>query len=141
MLYSFAFILDPRSKMRGFNKLLILLSQLNGNDYSCYLTEVKAELSVIFSKYDDKFGGVRLQRGAQPSPTGKKKTAWGKIYSDDASDSGTSTSSSDLGASLSSTFSLHRRSSASALLQAATSGASLAATSELSAYLDNDTIN
>ena len=73
MLYSFAFILDPRSKMRGFNKLLILLSQLNGNDYSCYFTEVNAELSVIFSKYDDKFGGVRLQRGAQPNPTGKKK--------------------------------------------------------------------
>jgi len=127
--------------MRGFNKLLILLSQLNGNDYSCYLTEVRAELSVIFSKYDDKFGGVRLQKGAQPSPTGKKKTPWGKIYSDDASDSGTSTSSSDLRASVGSTFSLHRRSSASALLQAATSGASLAAISELSTYLDSDIVN
>ena len=82
-----------------------------------------------------------MQRGAQPSPTGKKKTAWGKIYSDDASDSGTSTSSSDLGASLSSTFPLHRRSSASVLLQAATSGASLAAISELSTYLDSDIVN
>ena len=69
------------------------------------------------------------------------KTAWGKIYNDDASDSGTSTSSSDLGASLSSTFSLQRRSSASALLQAATSGASLAAISELSTYLDSDIVN
>jgi len=141
MLYSFAFILDPRAKLKGFTNVLRLLSHLNGNDYSCYLTEVRAELSVIFSKYDDKFGGVRLQRGAQPSPTGKKKTAWGKIYSDDASDSGTSTSSSDLRASVGSTFSLHRRSSASALLQAATSGASLAAISELSTYLDSDIVN
>ena len=64
MLYSFAFILDPRAKMKGFYKLLVHLSRLNGNDYSCYLTEVRAELSVVFSKYDDKFGGVRLQRGA-----------------------------------------------------------------------------
>ena len=71
----------------------------------------------------------------------RKKLLGGKIYSDDASDFGTSTSSSDLGASLSSTFSLHRRSSASALLQAATSTASLAATSELSAYLDSDIVN
>ena len=74
---------------------------------------------------------------AQPSPTGKKKTAWGKIYNDDASDSGTGSGSPSLGF----TSSLHRRSSASALLQAATSGASLAATSELSAYLDSDTVN
>ena len=36
---------------------------------------------------------------------------------------------------------MHRRSSASALLQAATSTASLAATSELSAYLDSDIVN
>ena len=77
MLYSFAFILDPRAKMKGFNKLLIHLSRLNSNDYSCYLTEIRAELSVIFAKYDDKFGGARLQRGSQPGPTGKKKTVWG----------------------------------------------------------------
>ena len=36
---------------------------------------------------------------------------------------------------------MHRRSSASALLQAATSGASLAAISELSTYLDSDIVN
>jgi hypothetical protein len=27
--------------------------------YACYLTEVSAKLSVIFYKYDDKFGAVR----------------------------------------------------------------------------------
>ena len=65
------------------------------------------------------------------------KTAWGKIYNDDASDSGTGSGSPSLGF----TSSLHRRSSASALLQAATSGASLAAISELSTYLDSDIVN
>jgi hypothetical protein len=40
MLYVFAFILDPRAKMKGFSNVFRLLSQLNGNDYSYYLTEV-----------------------------------------------------------------------------------------------------
>ena len=40
-----------------------------------------------------------------------------------------------------STSSLHRRTSASALLQVATSGASLSSGSDLSAYLDSDTVN
>ena len=48
MLYSFAFILDPRAKMRGFTNVLRLLSQFNGADYSCYLTEIRAEFCDIF---------------------------------------------------------------------------------------------
>jgi hypothetical protein len=75
MLYAFVFILDPRTKMKGFSNIFRLLSQLNGNDYSCYLTEVRAELSIIFGKYNEKFDAVRLQRAAQPDPTGKKRTA------------------------------------------------------------------
>ena len=75
------------------------------------MTEVRAELSVIFAKYDEKFGGVRLQRTAQPGPTGKKKTAWGRIFGGESSSSGTSLGSG-------STSSLHRRTSASALLHA-----------------------
>ena len=145
MLYSFAFILDPRAKLKGFTNVLRLLSQLNGNDYLCYLTEVRAELSVIFAKYDEKFGGVRLQRAAQPGPTGKRKTAWGRIFGGESSSSGSSLSGTTLGSVTSlgsgSTSSLHRRTSASALLQAATSGASLSSGSELSAYLDSDTVN
>jgi hypothetical protein len=47
MFYSFAFILDPRAKMKDFSNILRLLYILNGNDYSCYLTEVRAELSVV----------------------------------------------------------------------------------------------
>jgi hypothetical protein len=90
MLYAFAFILDPRAKMKGFSNVLKLLSELNGNDYSCYLTELGAELSIVFAKYDEKFGAVRLQRVAQPDPIGKKRTAWGKIFGDDASGSSSS---------------------------------------------------
>jgi hypothetical protein len=74
IIYAFVFILDPRAKMKGFSNVFRLLSQLNGNDYSYYLTEVRAELSVIFGKYDEKFGVVRMQRAAQPDPIGKKMT-------------------------------------------------------------------
>ena len=83
MLYIFAFILDPRAKMKGFSNIIMLLSQLNGNDYFCYLTEVRAELSVVFAKYDAKFSSVRMQRVAQPGSIGKKRIAWGKIFRGD----------------------------------------------------------
>ena len=73
MLYSIAFIMDPRAKVRGFNKVLVLLSNLTGTDCSPYLTEVGAELSTMFNKYDDKFGAVRLQRLSQPVSSSKKK--------------------------------------------------------------------
>jgi hypothetical protein len=48
--------------MRGFNNIIALLSQLTHYDYSDSLTSMRAELSVLFNKYDDKFGFVRLQR-------------------------------------------------------------------------------
>ena len=32
MLYYFAFILEPRAKLKGFTNVLRVLSQLNGND-------------------------------------------------------------------------------------------------------------
>jgi hypothetical protein len=54
VVYAFAFILDPRAKMKGFSNILRLLSQLNGNDYSYYLTKVRAELSIVFAKYYEK---------------------------------------------------------------------------------------
>jgi len=143
MLYIFAFILDPRAKMKGFSNIIMLLSQLNGNDYFCYLTDVRAELSVVFAKYDAKFSSVRMQRAATPDPTGKERTAWGKIFGSDATVGSSSAAGlgSRLGSGLGGSSSLHRISSASALLHAATTGASLAAASELSAYMDSDTVN
>ncbi|XP_072148536.1 zinc finger BED domain-containing protein RICESLEEPER 2-like [Setaria viridis] len=81
LLYSFAFILDPRAKVRGFHNVLQLLSQTVGVDYSSYFTEVRTQLHKLFNKYENKFGAVRSQRPAQPSAaTGKKRTAWGKIF-------------------------------------------------------------
>nr|XP_034586551.1 zinc finger BED domain-containing protein RICESLEEPER 2-like [Setaria viridis] len=120
MLYAFAFILDPRAKITGFSNVLQLMSQLTGKDYSSYLTDVRAELSTIFGKYEAKYGSVRMHRATQPGPAGKKKTAWGKIFGSQAASSTYSAAS--LGAGLGSTSvssSLSRRQSASALLQAA----------------------
>ena len=36
MLYSFAFILDPRAKIKGFTSVLRLLSRFNDVDYSLF---------------------------------------------------------------------------------------------------------
>ncbi|KAJ1254814.1 hypothetical protein BS78_K323200 [Paspalum vaginatum] len=66
-LYSIAFILDPRAKLRGFMNILRILSQLGINDYSSYYTDVRAELKNMFNKYDAKFGAVRLQRPSAPT--------------------------------------------------------------------------
>jgi hypothetical protein len=153
-LYAFAFILDPRAKMRGFNNVLALLSQLSHSDYSSYLTSVRAELNDLFNKYDDKFGSVRLQRPSNATPgEGKSKYAWDLVFGGGADCIGTSSSmglSAGLGASSSYGSGLglaagsglrpelSRRTSASALLHAAsTPGIS---GSELAAYLDSDTV-
>jgi hypothetical protein len=42
MLYSFAFVLDPRAKMRGFHKALTLISNLTSTDYANYYEYVYA---------------------------------------------------------------------------------------------------
>jgi hypothetical protein len=74
LLYSFAFILDPRAKMRGFHNVLQLLSQTIGTDYSSYFSEVRTELYKLYNKYESRFGAVRSQRHSQAGgSTGKKK--------------------------------------------------------------------
>jgi hypothetical protein len=144
MLYSFAFILDPRAKIRGFTNVLTLMVNLTGENFSEYLTTVRANLSNTFAKYDNKFGVVRLQRATVPGPAaGKRKTAWGKNFGGNAGGGigagaslasglggGTSLAAAGLsaGASLPTGLgggacSSTRRSLASALLQAAHSGA------------------
>jgi len=79
MLYSFAFILDPRAKLKGFNKLLRLLNKFLGVDYSSYLTEVRAQLNIMYKRYDDKFGTVKRRTPTQPTTAGKKKSDWDDI--------------------------------------------------------------
>ena len=81
LLYSFAFILDPRAKMRGLFRVLELLKESTGCDYTSYYTDVKTEIYKLFNKYERKFGAARSQRVAQPaSHTGKRKQAWGRIF-------------------------------------------------------------
>ena len=145
LLYAFAFILDPRAKMRGFNNVLALMSQLTHSDYSGYLTSVRADLSDLFNKYDDKFGSVRLQRTSNATPgEGKSKYAWDLVFGADGIGSSSSMAlGAGLGAFGASSSSgmvpeLSRRTSASALLHAAsTPGIS---GSELAGYLDSDTV-
>jgi hypothetical protein len=127
LLYSFAFVLDPRAKMRGFHNVLTILSQLLGFDYSNYYSEVRTELYKLYNKYETelyklynkyetKFGAVRGQRNTQATgSTGKTKTAWGKIYGSPATPPGSSTHSS-------------------------TCVTPIAANSELASYLDSDTV-
>ncbi|XP_021321373.1 zinc finger BED domain-containing protein RICESLEEPER 2-like [Sorghum bicolor] len=81
MLYSFAFILDPRAKLRGMQRVLHLLHECSGTDYTAYYADVKTELHKLFEKYLRKYGASRNQRVAGPTPvTGKRKQAWGRIF-------------------------------------------------------------
>ena len=81
LLYSFAFILDPRAKLRGMQRVLHLLTEYTGTDYTTYYADLKTELHKMFEKYLRKFGATRSQRVAGPTPpTGKRKQAWGVIF-------------------------------------------------------------
>jgi hypothetical protein len=74
LLYSFAFILDPRAKLRGMQRVLHLLNEYTGTDYTTYYVDLKTELHKLFEKYLRKFGAARSQRVAGPTPaTGKRK--------------------------------------------------------------------
>ena len=142
LLYSIAFIMDPRAKIKGFSNALRLLSSLTGTDYSAYFTSVRAALSDMFGKYESKFGSIRLARPTHKPSTGKKKAQWGKIFGD-GSTSTTSPGSGlgSVGAGGSFIVPLGRRTSASALLQAASTGGTYGISSELTAYLDSDTVS
>jgi hypothetical protein len=81
MLYSSAFVLDPRAKMRGLYNVLELLSQSNNYNYSTYFADVKTELYKLYAKYETKFGAARPSRTThQSGMMGKRKRAWGKIF-------------------------------------------------------------
>jgi hypothetical protein len=84
MLYSFAFVLDPRAKMRGYHKTLTLIFNLTSIDYANYYKSVRDQLTAIFANYDLRFGGQNLHRKQTPlAGAGKKRKAWGKIYGSD----------------------------------------------------------
>jgi hypothetical protein len=60
LLYYYAFILDPRAKLNGFTKAIHCMSSIMHRDYNAYYQHVESELGNLFSKYDLKFGVVRL---------------------------------------------------------------------------------
>jgi hypothetical protein len=82
MLYSFAFVLDPRAKMRGLYNVLELFSQSNNYNYSTYFADVKTKLYKLYAKYETKFGAARPSRTThrQSGMIGKRKQTCGKIF-------------------------------------------------------------
>ena len=59
LLYSYAFILDPRANIRGFHRVLQLLAESTGTQYNSYYADVKTELYKLFNKYERKFSEAR----------------------------------------------------------------------------------
>ncbi|CAN6249755.1 unnamed protein product [Urochloa humidicola] len=145
MLYSFAFILDPRGKLKGFSRVLKLLGKVLGVDYSTYLTEVRAQLNVMFKRYEEKFGAVKKKTTAQPPTDGKKNSAWDDIFADDDDADETLATPGSGNPFTTPPLSLSRRISASALLHAASTsasaGASMGVDNELANYLDTDSMS
>jgi hypothetical protein len=147
MLYSFAFILDPRGKLKGFSRVLRLVGKLIGVDYSSYLTEVRAQLNIIYKRYDDKFGAAKRKACPQPPTADKKNSAWDDIFADDEDDDDMFGTPGSGNTFCTPTLTMSRRTSASALLHAACTGASPSAGSsmgvgnELSSYLDSDNVS
>ena len=62
LLYSFAFILDLRAKMKGFSRVLRRLGSLTSTSYETYQLATRARLADVYNKYEKKFGSVRLRR-------------------------------------------------------------------------------
>jgi hypothetical protein len=56
LIYSYAFILDPRAKMKGFFNALELLSKALDVSYNLYYSDVKDELTRLFGKYSRNLG-------------------------------------------------------------------------------------
>jgi hypothetical protein len=111
LLYSFAFILDPRAKMKGFTRVLRRLSYLTDAIYAAYLVTTRARLIDVYNKYEEKCGGVRLRRSDPPILSGKKRSASDEIYDDDEGNVGGNGMQ-----PLASTLSMSRDTSATALL-------------------------
>ena len=75
LLYSFAFILDPRAKMKGFNRVLKRLGNLTSTYYTTYQFGTRARLIDVYNKYEEKYRDVRLRRTIPPNLSSKKRSA------------------------------------------------------------------
>jgi hypothetical protein len=71
LLYSIAFILDPRAKLRGLFNVMVILKENIGADYNSYYADVKTKIYKLFAKYDSKFGSTRSQRPVRGNKHGE----------------------------------------------------------------------
>jgi hypothetical protein len=102
LLYSFAFVLDPRAKLKGLQNALELLAGVNKTSYTSYFVQVKSELNKLYEKYETKFGAARPARTTHTSGLiGKRKQNWGKIFAGTSSSSSSTAFSSNVGPSIS----------------------------------------
>ena len=120
--------------MKGFNRVLRRLDNLTGTDYTTYQLSIRARLTNVYNKYEEKYEAVRLRRTVPPKLSDKKMSVWDEIYDDDVG--GSAGGMHPLGGA---TLSMAKDISATALLQAASSSAFNA--SKLISYLDCDTVN
>jgi len=130
-LYSIAFILDRRAKIKGFTKVLRKLNSLFNIDYTNKLLDTRAILFKMYNRYDAMHGSVRLRRDVPASHSGKKRTTWADICDDDELDIRAGS------ASLPPNLDQSRNVSVTSMLQAACATSS----SELATYLDSDTVS
>jgi hypothetical protein len=124
-LYYIAFILDPRAKIKGFNKVIRKLQLITDANYSNKLLETRTLFFKLYHKYDALYGSIREKRVVPPSLSSKKRTAWDEIYNEDYD---VLPPNLDLSMSIPATALLHAASNTN-------NG------SELTAYLDCDTVS
>jgi hypothetical protein len=120
--------------MKGFSRVLRKLGSLTNTDYTVYRVGTRARFTDVYNKYEEKYGAVRLRRIVPPNLSRKKRAAWDEIY-DDGGGGGSASGIHPLAG----TLNMSRDTSATALLQAASSLESNA--SELISYLDCDTVS
>jgi hypothetical protein len=95
-------------------------------DYTTYYHHVKTELGNLFSKYELKFGGVRLQRPQHANNGGGKKVcSWNRLF-------GSGSPSANASSAHSASILVHYVSLAHSTLPVG---------SELTSYLDGDPIS
>jgi hypothetical protein len=83
LIYSFAFILDPRGKIRGLFNVLQIFQEKFGHDYNSYYADVKLNCSSCLTNMRLSTVQLEIKEGMHSRPagqTGKRKHAWGRIF-------------------------------------------------------------
>ena len=85
LLYLFAFILDPRSKLNGLSNLISYISTcFEEIDYTSEYTNARDKFFEVYSVYEAKFGSNQQQQHTPPQENEehlKNKSFWSMIGS------------------------------------------------------------